>query len=113
MLGEIAGRPVHDGLTEVLLLKFTEFDAQLYAHHGVAIAAREERGLQDLYQVVESVEGESVDVVVGLLLLLPLLLHLFSHLFLLVLLKRVPSLILLLLYLFLFGYGFDGSGIPG
>lgn len=113
MLGEVAGRPVHDGLAEVLLLEFTEFDAQLDTHHRVPVAAREEGGLEDLDQVVEGVEGEGVDVVVGLLLLLLLLLHIFSRLFLLVLLKRVPSLILLLLCLFLFGDGLDGSGISG
>jgi len=60
----MASSLVHDGLTEVLLLELTKFDAELNSHHRIVVGARKKRNLDDLHQFIKGIEGESVDVIV-------------------------------------------------
>lgn len=108
---ELAGRPVHDGLAEVLLLKLAELYAQLHSHHRVAIGPGQQRNLADFVQFEESIEGKRVYVVVWLhFLRLLLVLLRFALLLLLGILQVRP---LLHILLFLFDQRLDGRRVPG
>lgn len=98
----------------MLLLELTEFDAELNSHHRIVIGAWEKRNFDDLYQLIEGIEGKSVDVVVwlnflnffGLYLVFWFILLLVCVLF---FLKKVFSLFLFL-YLLL-GYRLNRSWV--